>query len=511
MLNYKLLVIIAVFLLCTISSNANITRGTEYDEIYLSLPWFGDFDGVDYVILHSVNNGESVSLKYTSRYPAQENEMPIGYLVSDATPGYFYNYPWNEGPYGLWVTLDYGVNWYHIDQTSSRSSYKAGALGGEIYKFFQGSFISSDYGFSFTPITIVDTIYISDCGLVSGELYGRTGGIYNSDLSIYRSTDYGATYTLQSHFEAFELGNAYKTMIRGAEEGEIYLIMYNSFGQYNIYYSNDYGQSFQLQHQTNIQDIGDWDISFSAGTRPGSFYIMVNRPDNDLIYTFLKIFNSSNYGQTFTEYFHHLDEDLPLPVVLSSFTAIQTLENYAQLTWITQSETNLIGFNIYRSYENSFENSMKINDSIIDGNNTTTEQTYIFTDYQTTIGEAYYYWIECVNLDGSNELYGSVTCTIEESIVPELPQKTVLKNAYPNPFNPETKIEFSVKENDIAEFTIYNAKGQIIKSFSEFKAGDYLINWYGKDNQGNYVSSGIYLYELKSLTCKEIKKMLLIK
>lgn len=522
-MSIKNISIVVIALLITIPifsvSRNRIIRGSQDNEIYVSTRWFSNstFPSAKVIILRSINNGENFDLMW--EMTEDPEQPPIEYLVSDPTPGYFYNYSWGYAPFGLWVTWNHGSDWYHIDPTLYRPIYIGGCVAGEIYKRHEGtSFISFNYGLNFESIPTSATVGVSDVGHFSGELYGRTGGIYNSDLSIYRSVDYGETYTLQSHFEAFELGNTYKSLIRGSTLGEVYLVMnanINESDQYRIYFSNDFGQTFQLKYESNFSDLFWWNPPhFTTGTRPGSFYIMFDRPDQyEQINTELKILYSTDYAQTFSEAYHFLDidYDFALPIELSSFTAVQTSENYAKLTWITQSETDLSGYNVYRSFDNLFGNSQKINSSIIEGNNTTTEQSYIFTDTQTTIGETYYYWIESVNLDGSNELHGSVTCTIEESIVPELPQKTALKNAYPNPFNPETKIEFSVKENDIAELSIYNAKGQKIKNYPSFNAGNHIINWQGKDNQGNNVSSGIYLYELKSRTSKEIKKMILLK
>ncbi len=47
-----------------------------------------------------------------------------------------------------------------------------------------------------------------------------------------------------------------------------------------------------------------------------------------------------------------------------SFVAIQTSNNIAQLNWTTQTETNLLGYNLYRNIENSTNGSQKINPQI---------------------------------------------------------------------------------------------------------------------------------------------------
>ncbi|MCD4818587.1 MAG: T9SS type A sorting domain-containing protein [Candidatus Cloacimonetes bacterium] len=87
-----------------------------------------------------------------------------------------------------------------------------------------------------------------------------------------------------------------------------------------------------------------------------------------------------------------------------------------------------------------------------------------------------------------------------------------LKN-YPNPFNPETTIEFSTTQNEQIELIIYNIKGQKLKTLinKEFEAGKHSIIWNGTDDNGSNVSSGIYLYKLKTENYSAIKKMLMIK
>ena len=100
------------------------------------------------------------------------------------------------------------------------------------------------------------------------------------------------------------------------------------------------------------------------------------------------------------------------------------------------------------------------------------------------------------------------TDIIEESIIIS---PLILNQNYPNPFNPETKINFSVMDNTEATFTIYNIRGEVVKSFREYSTGDHTIIWGGKDNKEKKVSSGIYLYELKSKNQREIRKMILTK
>ncbi|MCK5052174.1 MAG: T9SS type A sorting domain-containing protein [Candidatus Cloacimonetes bacterium] len=97
--------------------------------------------------------------------------------------------------------------------------------------------------------------------------------------------------------------------------------------------------------------------------------------------------------------------------------------------------------------------------------------------------------------------------TIVESLIPNL-------SNYPNPFNPTTTISFSIPEESKVELSIYNIKGQKIKSLlsDQISAGEHSIVWNGEDASGKIVSSGVYLYKLNVNGKTEIvKKCLLLK
>lgn len=69
----------------------------------------------------------------------------------------------------------------------------------------------------------------------------------------------------------------------------------------------------------------------------------------------------------------------------------------------------------------------------------------------------------------------------------------------PNPFNNQTQIRFFLKEGGITKLSVFNLKGQLIKTMlSEYKkAGDYSFTWNGMDESNRAVSSGIYIYRLQ--------------
>lgn len=89
---------------------------------------------------------------------------------------------------------------------------------------------------------------------------------------------------------------------------------------------------------------------------------------------------------------------------------------------------------------------------------------------------------------------------IEEKIISGLPEKWTLEPNYPNPFNPETTINYGVPENGPVQIHIYNLKGELIRTLvnSNHAAGWYNVVWNGKNDSGIPVSTGVYIYSLKS-------------
>ncbi len=84
---------------------------------------------------------------------------------------------------------------------------------------------------------------------------------------------------------------------------------------------------------------------------------------------------------------------------------------------------------------------------------------------------------------------------------------------YPNPFNPETTISYTIKKDCTVEINVYNIKGQRIKTLLDsFKAkGKHSLIWDGTDENEHRVSSGIYFYKISTNRSTLNGKMILIK
>lgn len=95
----------------------------------------------------------------------------------------------------------------------------------------------------------------------------------------------------------------------------------------------------------------------------------------------------------------------------------------------------------------------------------------------------------------------------------EFPDRYSLSQNHPNPFNPATTIEYSVKRRVHVTLSIFNLLGQRVRTLvDEVKsAGQYQAVWDGKGKNGREQATGVYLYRLEILDNVEQRKMLLLK
>lgn len=94
------------------------------------------------------------------------------------------------------------------------------------------------------------------------------------------------------------------------------------------------------------------------------------------------------------------------------------------------------------------------------------------------------------------------------------PDQYKLGNAYPNPFNPITNINFSLPIRKDISLVIYNLRGQEVVRLIDnqnLNAGSHTAMWNGLDAQGRQVASGTYIYSLRYGNFQQSKQVTLIK
>ncbi len=84
---------------------------------------------------------------------------------------------------------------------------------------------------------------------------------------------------------------------------------------------------------------------------------------------------------------------------------------------------------------------------------------------------------------------------------------------YPNPFNPTTTISFSLKKDAQTNVSIYNVKGQLVKTIVDDKleAKTHTFTWEGDNSSNKSVASGVYFIKVQSGDKTDVKKAVLMK
>ena len=214
--------------------------------------------------------------------------------------------------------------------------------------------------------------------------------------------------------------------------------------------------------------------------------------------------NNANWVGDNTSRYTFSTSNWTLPVTLSTFTA-QYLNSKPTLYWQTQSEEDNMGWFIYRNTIEDFTSAEKIT-GMIEGHGTTTQpQSYIYEDAEELqIEQTYYYWLESVDYSGTIHHFDKVAqVTIPH---PDDPGQNVTPpvaydiSADPNPFAYSTEITFAIDQISRIDVTIYNVKGQMVKSFGTVMTNadeEVSFQWNGKDNSGKALSNGVYLYSVQ--------------
>lgn len=188
--------------------------------------------------------------------------------------------------------------------------------------------------------------------------------------------------------------------------------------------------------------------------------------------------------------------DRLLPVELNGFTAVAG-DGEVALNWSTGSESEIDHFEIERG---------SVTLAQIAATNSAGGATYSWTDETAENGTTYTYNLVVVNMNGSRDVLDT------QSAVPQLGSGSVTEFAlaqnFPNPFNPETSISFSLPEISNVELKVFNAIGQEVAVLANgtYSSGNHVVKFSGEG-----LSSGVYFYTLKAGNFSAQHKMLLLK
>jgi hypothetical protein len=191
-----------------------------------------------------------------------------------------------------------------------------------------------------------------------------------------------------------------------------------------------------------------------------------------------------------------------LPVELTSFTANGNGRN-VQINWVTKTEVNSNKFEIERSVKSTKGESVTWISvgTVLASGTSTSAMKYSYMDKNLQVG-IYQYRLKIINYDGSYE-YSNV---IETQIA--LPKNFELSQNYPNPFNPSTRINYSLPIDSKVILEVFNITGEKVGQLvnEEKTAGNYTVEF-----DSGKLSSGFYIYQLRTGNFVQTRKMILMK
>ena len=105
------------------------------------------------------------------------------------------------------------------------------------------------------------------------------------------------------------------------------------------------------------------------------------------------------------------------------------------------------------------------------------------------------------------------TSVYNQEKVHNIADKFLLLENYPNPFNAETVITYQLPIDDDVKLEIFNLLGKKIATLinRNHQAGLYQVIWNGKDDFGQYVASGLYIYKMETKIFSDSRKLLFLK
>ncbi|MDD3524619.1 MAG: M14 family zinc carboxypeptidase [Candidatus Cloacimonetes bacterium] len=114
-------------------------------------------------------------------------------------------------------------------------------------------------------------------------------------------------------------------------------------------------------------------------------------------------------------------------------------------------------------------------------------------------------------LDNIRVITGSATSNSD--LVSDIPVAAALYPNFPNPFNPETTIRFSLAQTDEVSLEVFNLRGQKVRSYrpGTMNPGNHKVIFDGMDDNGSPLASGVYFYRLKAGAFSQSRKMILMK
>jgi hypothetical protein len=264
---------------------------------------------------------------------------------------------------------------------------------------------------------------------------------------------------------------------------------------------------------------GDWDYIMDVPAMGESLYhaavptLIDSVPGQDSVSSWSWFFVAARTPDPLVSFYSHPGsgysiDNLP-PNVPGGFTASpghQAIELFWKRNW----EPDFKHYAIYRGTEPGFDPLAATPIAILVG---VLDTAYTDTDLDPEVCE-YYYRLAAFDQNAnrsefSAEVHSSYTAIPGAGV----PSRYALYANVPNPFNPLTKIVFSIPEPAQVNLTVHDVSGRAIATLAEgrFPAGEFTRTWDGRDTNGRDVPSGVYLARITAGSFTATQKMTLLR
>lgn len=401
----------------SIQADNSMTKQTS-GEFYSRTGWLTPSYETVGCLAHFTEHGKNVEMPYTYNTDAT-NEMHIGDIIPDCTPGVVYNHDDK-----LYRTMDYGQTWVPTNSTTNSMN------GYWVFKNDPGTVlernpdggmsISYDYGetFEITNIPFINSYAVA--GWHIGEFFKLA---YTDDWELYltHSLDFNQTAdtTYLPQFNYFE-------MTAGATDGELYVHQKSyDMTSYTVFFSLDYGHTFRPL--ITIDSITEGGLSsrfwkFAADSEPGVFHSITKEasmlPDKG---TKIWVDYYRAYGDTLvTTYFHHFTHewfDYHTPVMdceIVDYDGSRVILQWNEPTLKPGEE--IIGYQV-------FKGETLVSPSLITGT--------AYTDHNPGYGPSAYHVLAVYSDNDVSRSYNIVYCKEHEGINDMTSDENIA--VFPNP------------------------------------------------------------------------------
>ena len=195
--------------------------------------------------------------------------------------------------------------------------------------------------------------------------------------------------------------------------------------------------------------------------------------------------------------------------VAFEYGAVQAEErhDHIKLIWETTGYLPPSSFRIHRRSLSTSTSCPVESEVISDPANGSERYRYWCMDRDVALGETYRYTIQASDPSG----VGAIAVTLCAQV--RGPEDYQLHQNYPNPFNAETTISYQNPEAGRVVITIFNTRGQKVRTLLDTveAPGLHLVSWDGLDGAGVPVASGVYFCHMWSGSFVDVKKLTVLR